>query len=268
EQESKKPPRSALLMECFEPGTSTEQLMARLEVVGRHATSALYNAVEHKRIPLRFLWQPIARVQEGLGGKTRAILYSIAAAVVILLGMMIFMPYPLKMDATGHLLPEERQYIFSPVEAKVLRFASGLKPGSPTTEGAPLVLMNDVQVQLRMNQMIFAIAKAQSEIDSNSMQLSNTNLSPSDKSRFHSEIQQKTVQRDYKARELAQLCERINAVTDQPGDFWLRSPLSGTVLNWGFQEQLTNSMVKPSQPILRVGNERGRWEIELKIPQK
>src|SRR5262245_29007488 len=172
EQESKKPPRSALLMECFEPGTSTEQLMARLEVVGRHATSALYNAVEHKRIPLRFLWQPIARVQEGLGGKTRAILYSISAAVVTLLRMMIFMPYPLKMDATGHLLPEERQYIFSPVEAKVLRFASGLKPGSPTTEGAPLVLMNDVQVQLRMNQMLFEIAKAQSEIDSNSMQLS------------------------------------------------------------------------------------------------
>src|SRR5262249_57080546 len=90
EQESKKPPRSALLMECFEPGTSTEQLMARLEVVGRHATSALYNAVEHKRIPLRFPWRPLAKVQEGLGGKTQAIIYSIAAALVLLIAVLVF----------------------------------------------------------------------------------------------------------------------------------------------------------------------------------
>jgi hypothetical protein len=48
----------------------------------------------------------------------------------------------------------------------------------------------------------------------------------------------------------------------------LKSPISGKILNWGFQEQFTNSYVKPSQPILRVGDERGDWEIELKIPQR
>src|SRR5207244_10779282 len=110
ENESKKPPRSAVMMECFDPAQSPEQLVARLEVVGRHATSALYNAAEHKRIPMRFIWQPIAKVQEGLGGKARAITYGIVAGVVLLLGAMIFVPYPLKLDAQGQLLPREAQF--------------------------------------------------------------------------------------------------------------------------------------------------------------
>ncbi len=62
------PPRSAMVMECFEAPVDPEQLMARSEVVARHATGALYNAVEHRRIPLRWIWMPLAKVQEGLGG--------------------------------------------------------------------------------------------------------------------------------------------------------------------------------------------------------
>src|SRR5262249_4176317 len=99
ESESKKPPRSALMMEWFDPAQSPEQLVARLEVVGRHATSALYNAAEHRRIPMRFIWQPLAKVQEGLGDKARAILYSIAAALTLLILILVFVPYPLKMEA-------------------------------------------------------------------------------------------------------------------------------------------------------------------------
>jgi hypothetical protein len=68
----------------------------------------LYNAVEHRRIPFRFVWMPVARLQDGLGGKTRAIVYGVAAALALLVAVMYFVPYPLKMEASGPLLPEER----------------------------------------------------------------------------------------------------------------------------------------------------------------
>ena len=45
EIENEKPARSAMMMECFDPSASPEQLVARLEVVGRHSANALYNAV-------------------------------------------------------------------------------------------------------------------------------------------------------------------------------------------------------------------------------
>ena len=58
EKENEKPSRSAMMMECFDPAASPEQLVARMEVVGRHSANALYNASEHKRIPMRFIWMP------------------------------------------------------------------------------------------------------------------------------------------------------------------------------------------------------------------
>src|SRR5438132_1436951 len=41
EKENEKPARSALMMECFEPNQAPEQLVSRLEVVGKHAAPAL-----------------------------------------------------------------------------------------------------------------------------------------------------------------------------------------------------------------------------------
>src|SRR5262249_37543343 len=96
EKTGKNPPRSALLLESFATTTPIEQLVARLEVIAKHTGSALYNAASYRQIPLRFLWQPVARVQAGLGGKTKAILYSVAAALFLLLMALIFVPYPLK----------------------------------------------------------------------------------------------------------------------------------------------------------------------------
>jgi hypothetical protein len=62
ETDNKKPPRTVLVMEAFDPDVAPEQLVARMEVVGRHAASALYNATEHKRIPFRWIWMPLARL--------------------------------------------------------------------------------------------------------------------------------------------------------------------------------------------------------------
>src|SRR5262249_5194373 len=73
DKETKKKARSALMLECFETNLQPEQLLARLDVVGRHACPALYNAQEYRRIPMRFLWLPLAYVQDGLGGKAKAI---------------------------------------------------------------------------------------------------------------------------------------------------------------------------------------------------
>jgi len=268
EKESKKPVRSGLLMECFEPSSSTEQLMARLEVIGKHSVSALYNAVEHRRIPMRFIWQPLAKVQEGLGGKAKAIIYGILAGVLLLIAIMIFVPYPLKMSATGQLLPVKRQHVFPPVEGTVTGFAEGVEPGADVADGQLLIRMVDTQLQIKMVNLMKDIEAAQREIDSLNSQANNVK-EPQERAKMLSERTQKQVLRDFKARELKALRERTNSVDEgKPGEFWLKSPLRGTVLNWGFKENLTNKYVKPSEPLLRVGDKDQDWEIELKIPQK
>lgn len=267
EADSKTPPRSAIVMECFEPAASPDQMLARLEVVGKHAVSALYNAVEYRRIPLRFLWQPLAKVQEGLGGKARAITISVVAAVIILLGVLIFVPYPLKMDATGQLLPENRRWVYSPVEAQVVRFADGVKPGGDVQENQEVILMRDVQMGIKIIQLQNEINGAEKEIDALARLMQNA-PNEAERARHAKDKTEKEAVRDRKRDELRTLQERINAVADQPGFFWVKSPIGGTVLNWDFREQLTNRYIKPSDPLLRIGDKARTWEIELKIPQK
>jgi hypothetical protein len=266
-EDNKKPCRSAVLMECFEPTASPEQLLARCEVVGRHATSALYNAAEHRRIPMRFIWQPLARVQDGLGGKTRAIIAAIAGGLLALLLMLILVPYPLKMDAKGQLLPEDRYWIYTPVEGQVREFQNGVEPGKEVEKDQNLVRLYDVQLEVKLNQLSKEIQGSQDKIVQLDKQ-QQAAATDSERLRLAAEKVQELSIRNRKSQELTALMERTHADETQLGFFWLKAPMSGTILNSGFRENLTNRWVKPSEQLLRVGDQTRDWEVELKIPQK
>jgi hypothetical protein len=261
-----RPARSVLLIECFEAPDAPEQLINRLEVVGRYATGPLYNAAEYRRIPLRWLWQPLAWFREGLGSKARAVAALAAFAGVALTAMLTVVPYPLKLDAKGQLLPEERRWIYAPVEGHVAHFAQGVAPGSPVAKDQSLVLMYDVQLELKLDQLASEIQGAQQEITALAGQMT-TAATAAERRRIGAERKRQEFVRDRTREELRKWRERTHADT-QPGYFWLTSPLDGTVLNWDFRENLTNRYVKPSDPLLRIGDKSRRWEVELKIPQE
>lgn len=279
ESESKKPPRSALMMECFEPNAAPEQLFARLEVIGRHATPALYNAVEHRRIPFRFVWMPLAKIQEGLGGKAKAITLLIATAVVAIVAAMVLIPYPLKMDATGNLLPETRRWVFSPVEAQVIRI--DIPDNRLVAAGQPVLLLSDRQLGMKVVTLNREVQEAQVKAAGVRRQLDNApaGMTPSQRAQLEADRQQAEATARWKALEVTALMQNLHGSNDGPGFFWLNSPKfpdnvpnpqdrHWTVLNTDYRETLRDRPVKPSDPLLRLGDRDGNWEAELKIPQK
>ena len=141
EAKSKQRPRAVLVMECFEPPAEPQQILARLDVVAKHATSALYNAVQHRRIPFRWVWMPLAKAQEGVGGPTSAIVMACCVATTLIVSMLCLVPYPLKVDANGKLLPTTRRYVYSPMAGMVQAFQ--VKPGETFAEGRNLVDLYD-----------------------------------------------------------------------------------------------------------------------------
>src|SRR5262249_17789875 len=277
EEDSKKPPRSALVMECFEPSETQEQLLARLEVVGKHAAPALYNSVEHRRIPFRFVWLPLAAIQEGLGGKARAIVFGILAGLVLLAALFVLVPYPLKMDAIGNFLPKTRRFIYSPAPAHAPRFA--VAPRDTVRENQNLILMYDLSLHRQLVQLSKDIDAAQKQIDVLGQQLTGATIS-SDSLKISTEIGSQTATRDAKLKERDALIRRTNSDPRRPGYFWIRAPEfpsnmdptdeppQWTILSADFKETLGDKEVKPSDQLLRVGFKDGHWEIELKIPQK
>ncbi|MFO0965833.1 MAG: hypothetical protein U0793_09660 [Gemmataceae bacterium] len=267
DKDKKRPARSALMMESFESSENHEQAVARLEVVGRHATSALYNAAEYKRIPMRFIWLPLAKLQDGLGGKARAIGITICVGLGALIAALIFIPYPLKMDAHGQLLPIKRAWVYPPVEGLVREIKAGLTSGSVVNADEELMRMYDEGLAKRLRELDKDIKAAEGQL-----KLALT-LPEGDKDKgIRSEEARITLAAKWSEREA--LIKRTHADSKNPGEFMIRAPLAGVVLSSDFREQLLNRPVKQSDPLLRIGflnpdkKAREDWEIELKIPQK
>lgn len=267
DKDTKQKPRSAIMMEAFETTTSSEQMAARLEVVARHATSALYNAAEYRRIPMRFLWLPLAKLQDGLGGKAKAILSLILFGLGVLIAAMIFVPYPLKMDATGQLLPIQRSWLYAPVEGHVREIPVNLKSGSKVVKGQTLLILFDLNLANQINDLVREIRLAEA-----TMKIpQGPDTAPDIKVKALEAAQNFNLL----SERLRSLKERTNSL-ETPGEFAVKSPMTGIILSSDFRETLLNRFVKPNEPLIRIGatdTEVSRvkladWEVELKIPQK
>ncbi|HEY1860318.1 MAG TPA: hypothetical protein VGG61_08190 [Gemmataceae bacterium] len=273
EKNVKKRPRSALLMECFEPPAAAEQLLARLDVIGQHATTALYNAVEYRRIPMRFVWKPMANVQEGLGGKARLITLSVVAGVALLATLLYVVPFPLKMEAKGELRPEIQRFVCAPHAGEVKMFT--VKPGDTVSENQELAILTDAELALKLTDLANQIKNAQDE--RSQLQQSQGGQGEFDRKIKSSGLESKFNQLD---GQRIYLMESTNSDKENPGRFKLLAPKFPpettlpqeqrvwTVLNSDFRENFTGKGVKPSDQLIRLGNKAGPWEVELKIPQK
>ena len=267
EKESKKPIRSALILESFEPGLSIEQLQARLEVVSRHATPALYNAVEYRRIPMRFLWMPLVKLQDGLGGKGRAIAAGVGAAVLLLLVLFVFVPYPLKMDATGQLLPQVRFWIYSESpDATVVHIPDYVQTGKTVPQGGDLIKMRDQKLELRLGELTADVRSLEGEIVL--LKTQHGNAQQAQRYDIERLLGEKVQLKERKEAEKKSLMQRYNMRESDPGFIWITAPVDGTIINSNFRENLTGRTVKPSEQLLRIGDKAKGWEIELRIPQR
>jgi hypothetical protein len=263
--------RSALMMESFETNLQPEQLLARMDVVGRHACPALYNAQQYRRIPMRFLWLPLAHVQDGLGGKTKAITAGVVAGVTVLILALIFVPFPLKMEANGQALPRDRVWIYSPIPGRVEEIPAGLKSGSKVSKGQPLFVMFDSDLAKQVTELNTEIATLKNKINvappRNTDQADNKGFDPG-------AIQEANITLKAKIDMLKRLKERTNADIARPGFFTIAASKAGIILSADFRENLLGKNVKPGDPLIRIGYtdpnnpKLSDWEIELKIPQK
>jgi hypothetical protein len=273
-----RPARAALLMECFEPPADPQQIISRMEVVARHATPALYNAVEHRRIPLRWVWLPLAKLQEGIGGKGRAISALAAVALSLLVAVLVLVPYPLKMEAKGELVPEVRRSIYPAVTGKVMRFE--VAPGETVAENRTLARMHDLQLYKQLDQLRTERDSAAKEAGDYEKLAGNNQLPQTERNRFRLDAAKQLNLAQSKDREIKDLVRRSGAHEEEPGFFDLKAPpftpeevrkvghAEWTVLNSNYQEEWIHRTAQPSDALLRLGAKDGPWEIVLRISQK
>jgi hypothetical protein len=277
-KEAPKPARSGVLMEMFDPPELTAPLEQKLDVIAAHSTTALYNAAEMKRVPLKPLWWPLMKVQQGMGGKARFWTFTSIAALVLLTLAFTVIPYPLKLDATGKLAPLERYYIYSPQEANIKDFL--VYPNQELAPGQPIAVLYNPQFQKEITQLKSELYQANQMVDALSRG-GESGLRPEDQNQRSRDLIKARSDQVLKA-EMLQTYERVyHCDISNPklfGQFTVTAPVTHPVAGVGsptwkvltqdFREQLTNKPINPKDPLMRVGHVEGGWEIVLKIPQK
>jgi len=280
EKDTKKPARSILVLESFNPPENADPMVQRLEVVGKHAAPALFNAAQMKRVPLKFLWWPLARLQEGIGGKGR--FYAIAAAVLlaILISCMIVVPYPLRMDAKGQVLPVDIAQIYPVEDGQVMDMRR--KPGEEvgTNEAVAVLFSNALMQKYREVEQQFMAANAKYQTLSN--QKNEVGASdPQTTRQLEVDMNLARTTADAAAAHMTSLIRNYNMDRNRPGYFFALTPSKfstdldrpfgqsrWTVLNDDRRENLIGRTLRPSEELLRIGNVKGDWHAELKIPQR
>lgn len=276
EKDESKRARSVLLMESFNPPEQVEPLIQRLEVVGKHAAGALYNAAELKRIPFGFIWRPLAKIQEGLGGKNRFIAAAATVGLLALTAALILIPYPLKMEAKGEFLPEATQQVFPPHEGEVRGIL--VKPGDRVKEAAPVITMYSPSLQQKYLESEQELSKAESQIQDYETIRARGNLPIEREQEIARETAKLRATATYRRSFLRQLREMYNLIPNRPGEYNVLAPRfdpriprtsdEWRVLSGDTREALSHRTVRPNEPLMRLGVVDGPWRVELKIPQR
>ena len=276
-----RPPRSAILMECFEPPAEPQQLIARLDVVARHSTPALYNAVEHRRIPGRWIlaaacqasrWR---RRQDQGAHRPRRRPGQLPHRPALLGALRAEDGFYRKTRAVGaaHGLRSDRRKGQSVQGRTQHRRQRGNRP---CCAGLARPVPEIVGAEHGHRKRQFRDAER-------GTQLRQFGHRPGrqgpEQGSFEGAESKKEMERR-KMREREEFVENNNANPNKLGEYYLRAPSftaeeklrvgrrEWTVLNGNFSDEWLNKYAKPSDPILKLGAKDGPWEIELRIPQK
>jgi multidrug efflux pump subunit AcrA (membrane-fusion protein) len=251
--------RSALVAESFE-AAPVEALRGRVEAVAPHLAAALFNAAEHATLPLGWLSRRAGKARAWLRGRSRTKLAIAVATFMLVAAVLALVPAPLRRDAGGQLLPVERQILFAPVTGRVVELK--VQSGDAVHKGQELLFLEDLETQLKVDQLAIKIAAAEHRLAVLNEQLGRPG---SDDDR--DALTRERIAQEYELRKATAERGLLLSLSRNAQRTPLAAPLAGKVVTFDAREQLVGKTVKPGDPLLRVARVQGAWEIELYLPE-
>jgi hypothetical protein len=255
------PAFAALVAESFEPALSAERFEQRLQTLAPHVSSALGNAVETARMPLRRVSLALTRVRDWTDTRiiARAGLY--ALPVVALIAVLTLVPMTLRMQAKGQLLPVQRQMVYAAQNGKIVELRA--RPGDRVEKGQELLFIEDLETQLQMDQLAIKIGAAEQRLG-----LLSERLGKKTSNEERSALVKERIQQQYELRKATVERDILLQTSRSPRKAPVFAPLTGQIVTFDAHEQLLGKTVKPGDPLVRIAGVNGTWEIELQIPER
>lgn len=263
ETDKDRPCRGGMLIECFEPSFTADQLWAKADIISKHSAPAFFNALEHHRVPLRWALMPIANVRDTLRGQRLAWAAAILGLLIAVTLALIFIPYPLRMYAKGKLVPKDRQTVYALTGGRITKVH--VEHGSRVDKGQELVDIRDFEMQAKIEEAIGKERFAKEAIDRIRGQLNGSEqLSPQDRQSLKDALSKAEADEREAHAKIKLLLDMIGG---DPQKTRIVAPLTGSVVTFDLSE-LKNREVRQGDKLLQVARLDGPWEIEARIPEE
>jgi multidrug efflux pump subunit AcrA (membrane-fusion protein) len=252
-------PIGALIVEQIEDSRVAGSLVQRSEVVCRHSSTALANALEHQNLFLMPVWRALGKTRWVLQARTLPKTLAIAGAVLAVVLVLAIWPARFTLESKGTLEPVVRQYVFAGNDGVVedLYCAHG-----------DTVKKDQLLAQLRSTELEVALFDVKGQLRTTSERLfAVEQLLVNEKRLSTNERSQREGEKAELRQKQAALEAEVKLYQYKQRELKVRSPIDGVVVTWDLRNRLIGRPVQKGQVLLSVADPSGPLQLELKMPE-
>lgn len=252
---------AALIVEQIENSQINDSFRRRCDIVAAHTASAVKNSIEHHRIFLMPLWKTIGKSRILLAAEYLPKTLGVLLGVLLIIGVLLFLPWDFRVHCTGRLEPLTRQRIFAPLDGEVRNVL--VDHNSSVESGDLLAELYSIEIENTGKKLLGEGREIDEQMASLARQLTNENraLQPHELTQLQG---QWAVMQTRKKTNEAQL--ELFAI--QQAQEQVRAPITGLVVTWDVQNKLRSRPVLRSQFLLEIADPSGAWCLELSMPER
>lgn len=262
------PRRGAWVVEWYRSADPTDAAKTSLPVAQRtwllqRAALAVEQSRRVEGLPAINLIRRWGRYRESWSARGVTLRRLLAVAVLVLAGLLIWLPVPFNITARARLWPVERREVFAPEDATVSRVL--VRHGDRLTVDQPLLELTSPVLDQQRVQLQGEIATAlqrQSSIQAERLRLRGDVEADIIRS------QQLTAEEAELSKALASSKAQLAILEQRRAALVLRSPIAGQVLTWNVLEQLAGQPVRRGQLLLSLADPQQAWLAEGRLGEE
>ena len=259
EREDSELPIGALIIEQIEDNRVAPALSQRVEVVCRHSSTAMANAMEHQSLFLMPVWRLIGKSRFLVKARTLPKTISISIAVLLVLVALVVWPANFDLHSKGTIEPVDRCDVFAGVDGVV--YDIRVEHGKWVHKGDVLMKLRNTDLEVAKTDIDGQRIQARERVFAVQHVLSSERqLRPEERNRLYGELaeaKEKLLSLDIQAKLYEQKLQELE----------IKSPIDGQVVTWDLENRLLHRPVQRGQALLRVANPKGDWQLELHMAE-
>ena len=222
-------------------------------------STALHNAREADRLPLRWIVRPLGRLTHAIAAHLPLTLLGVAAAVAAVVAL-VKLPADFNIEAPGTLQPIVRRDVFAPRSGIVDEVL--VQHNASVEKGQPLVRMRDPALELELKRVDGEMETAQKQLDA--VRATKTNRAVKDPTPIDS-YRLSAEERELEQK-LANARHEHDLLQHEREQLVVTSPITGRVLTWDVDHQLLARPVERGEALVTVADLSADWQLELDVP--